>query len=305
MRLIIYIFIICHLVIAKRKYETQHFINSHSLKIPKISKSMLDVNDFTHTSDSWEYFYQENTKKLDSVVEQLTIQGFPPSKTIEKYLYKTDTIFSEMISISLSNGDTLNNCRRKYTDNFRTKEVLDLKTKCIWRSKFDKRGIKLLDVRKCPDEKDFDGQLFHLKRKKEYLERYKEKNGNIDSNSIRRYYLTPFDSILADYMVKKDKDPFIVRLNIYNNSNKKQVSYGLGIYSNINEVLNINHYTYTKKGNLYRIYHLQVKKRDAKNKIFELVNYTEYEYDKLGRIKKTTTRVKPDPKYQKKEGKKK
>ena len=91
---------------------------------------------------------------------------------------------------------------------------------------------------------------------------------------------------------------------IANKNSKKQTCFGFGIYSNINEVLNFDYYTYTGKNKLFRVCHFEVKDRNAKQKEYELVNFTEYEYDSLGRKIKATTKVKPDPKEQKTEEKK-
>jgi hypothetical protein len=154
----------------------------------------------------------------------------------------------------------------------------------------------MLDVRKCPGDTGFGGQVFNKTKHDEYIESIETYRGEIDSNTIRRYYLTPFDSIVADFMVTKRKEPFIVRLNVYNNNKKKKYSFGFGIFSNFNEVINFNHYTYTDKGQIHRDYYFFVIDRNAKDKSYELVNYTEYEYDSLGRKIRETTRVKPDPK---------
>jgi len=105
-------------------------------------------------------------------------------------------------------------------------------------------------------------------------------------------------------MVTKRKVPFIVCLNVYNNK-KKKYSFGFGIFSNINEVIDFNHYTYTDKGKIHREYYFFAIDRDAIDKSYELVNYTEYEYDSLGRKIRVTTRVKPDPKEPDTEDKKK
>jgi len=257
---------------------------------------MLDVTKLIHTSDSWEYSYQGNTEKLDSVVQNLTIQRYENTRSIQHYTYVLDTVKVTDVIFAIEKGDTLHQSVKNYTDNYRSKEVLDIMRNCIWKSRFDERGIKLLDVSKCPGEKEFSGQVFHLNTKDEYLEKHKEKDGGIDSNSIRRYYLTPFDSIAADFMAKKGKTPFIVRLNTYNKQNKKQASFAFGMYSNINEVLNFDYYTYISTNKLHRVYHFEVKNRNAKDKEYELVNFTEYEYDKLGRKIKKTTKVMPDKK---------
>ena len=297
------IMVLCLIASAQKRFTSEHFVQKYYLQLPNVTEKMLDAKELTHTSDSWEYFYQGKTEKLDSSVRKLTIEGFSNSKKIQKYSHMADSVFVRVVSISLENGDTLVNGKDVYADNFHTHVAFDLKTNCIWKSRFDERGIKLLDVRKCPDEEDFRGQVFNSSVHDEYIESVETYRGEIDSNSIRRYYLTPFDSIAADFMVKKGKNPFIVRLNTYNKDNKKQASYAFGIYSNLNEVLNFDYYTYTEKGQMQRVFHFEVKDRKAKEKEYELVNFTEYEYDKLSRKIKTTTKVKPDKKEQKAEDK--
>jgi len=296
MRIFVSILVLCFIASAQKRFTSEYFVKKYNLTLPKVTEDMLDVSELTYTSDSWEYFYQGKTEKLDSVVQHLTIEGFMPSMTIMRYTYKNDTVYVRYISISMTTGDTLNNSKKTFTKNFKNKSIFDLQTNCIWKSRFDERGIKLLDVRKCPHEKEFSGQVFNNTIHDEYIESIETYRGEIDSNSIRRYYLTSFDSIAADFMVKKGNDPFIVRLNTYNKNNKRQASYAFGIYSNLNEVLNFDYYTYTDKGQLHRAYHFEVKDRNAEEKEYELVNFTEYEYDKLGRKIKTTTRVKPDKK---------
>ncbi len=296
MRIIFSIITLCFMAQAQKRFNSDYFISKHNLNLPIVTKEMFDVSELTHVSDLWNYFYHGNTEKLDSVTRKLTIQGFDPSRKILRYNYISDSIYVREISISDVNNDTLVNMINFYKNNFRFKEALDLQNNCIWRSSFDERGIKMLDVSKCPRDTGFDGQVFYLDKKEEYLEKYRYKNGKIDSNSIRWYYLTPFDSIVSDFIVMKGKNPIIVSLNIYNNQRKKQYSYDFGIYGNNNEVTNFNYYTYTDKDQPHRVYCFFVKDRDAKKKCYELVNYTEYEYDSLGRKIRGTTRVKPDPK---------
>jgi hypothetical protein len=286
----------CFVAQAQKRFNSDYFISKYNLNLPKITKDMLHISDFTHTSDLWEYFYHKNTEKLDSVTRKLTIEGFNPSRKILRYNYISDSVIVREISISDVKGDTLVNIINFYKNNFRYKRALDLQSNCIWKSSFDERGIKMLDVRKCPGDTGFGGQVFNKTKHDEYIESIETYRGEIDSNTIRRYYLTPFDSIVADFMVTKRKEPFIVRLNVYNNNKKKKYSFGFGIFSNFNEVINFNHYTYTDKGQIHRDYYFFVIDRNAKDKSYELVNYTEYEYDSLGRKIRVTTRVKPDPK---------
>ena len=296
MRIIVLIITLCFLVSGQKRFSSDYFVKIYNLKLPEVTREMLDVTKLTHTSDYWEYFYQDNTEKLDSVVQNLTIQRYENTRSIQHYTYVSDTVKVTDVIFAIEKGDTLHQSVKNYTDNYRSKEVLDIIRNCIWKSRFDERAIKLLDVSMCPGEKEFSGQVFNNIIKDEYIESIETYRGEIDSNSIRRYYLTPFDSIAADFMVKKGKAPFIVRLNAYNKQNKKQASFAFGIYSNINEVLNFDYYTYTNTNKLHRVYHFEVKNRNAKDKEYELVNFTEYEYDKLGRKIKKTTKVMPDKK---------
>jgi len=296
MRIFVTIIILCFMAQAQKRFNSDYFISKYNLNLPKLNKEDLDVSDFTHTSDLWEYFYQRDTKKLDSATRKLAIQGFDSSRRVILYNYESDSVVVREVSVSLTNGDTLNNWLKTYRNDFKDKKALELETNCIYKSSFDERGIKMLDVSKCPGDTGFDGQFFVNSKHNEYIESIEIYKGQIDSNSIRRYYLTPFDSIVSDFIVMKGKNPIIVSLYVYNNQRKKQYSYDFGIYGNNNEVTNFNYYTYTDKDQPHRVYCFFVKDRDAKKKCYELVNYTEYEYDSLGRKIRGTTRVKPDPK---------
>ena len=169
-------------------------------------------------------------------------------------------------------------------------------TNCVWRSKFDERGIKLLDVRKCPDEKEFDGQEFKLEKHDKYLESTPFKDGVIDSNNIRRYYLTPFDSIVADFLVEKKKEPVFFNLVVFNKVNNPTYKYQFNVFDKSDPIVSYNYHVYDSAKRLKRMYFFQLKNWNNPEDGFKLTNYTEYEYDKLGRKIKMTTRVKPDPK---------
>ena len=301
MRFYIFVILLFCSANAQMRFQPEYFINKHNLKLPSITKEMLNISEFSHISDKWIYYYSGINKELDSVERNLTIEGFEPNFTRDIYTNMKDTTYVKSVSISLEKFDTTSMRNIKYTNNFRNKISLNPKTNCIYHSKVDKRGIKLLDVNKCPGENDFGGQVFKNTVHANYIESIEEYRGKIDSNSIRRYYLTPFDSIAADYMVKKGEEPFVVCLNIYNNKNRKQTSYSFDIFSKTHEVFDFDYYTYINNNDLHRVYHFQVKNSKAKIREYELVNYTEYEYDKLGRKTTMITRVKPDPKYQKKE----
>jgi hypothetical protein len=297
MRIFTLIIALFFIVQAQKRFTSDYFVSKYNLSLPEVSQEMLDISALTHTSDLWEYYYHENTDKLDSIVRMLTIEGAPRNLQKDEYRYYGDTVYVNSVSIFIDRkGDTSSVTNFKYTDEFRTQLAYKPKYNCIWKSSFDERGIKLLDVCKCPGDTGFRGQVFNKTKYNEYIESIETYRGEIDSNTIRRYYLTPFDSIVADFMVTKRKEPFIVRLNVYNNNKKKKYSFGFGIFSNINEVISFNYYTYTDKNQLHRSYYFDVINRKAKEKSYELVNYTEYEYDSLGRKIRVTTRVKPDPK---------
>ena len=90
---------LCFVANGQKRYNSDYFIQKHNLQLPKIIKEMLDVTDLTHISDSWEYFYKAQTEILDSVVEYLTIERFPSSKTVESYAYNKDTAFVRTVSV--------------------------------------------------------------------------------------------------------------------------------------------------------------------------------------------------------------
>src|SRR5690554_638629 len=301
MRILIWVIVLCLITSAQKRFFAEYFVQKYNLKLPEITQEMLNVANLSHTSDLWEYFYKGNTHKLDSIIENLTIQGFPPSRKIMIYIYKGNTTKERLISIGLDNGDTLNNYVRTFTDDFRTKESLDLETNCIWKSRFDERGIKLLDVRKCPGEKEFSGQVFSLEKHENYLESIPIKEGVVDSNNIRRYYLAPFDSIVADFLVERNKTPVFFNLIIYNKQQQPVYKYSFDVFRQSNPVVNYNYHTYDNAGRLKRIYLFYIKNWNSPEDGFVLTNVTEYEYDKIGRKVKKTTKVMPDKKEKKTE----
>jgi hypothetical protein len=160
----------CFVAQTQKRFNSDYFISKYNLNLPKITKDMLHISDFTHTSDLWEYFYHKNTEKLDSVTRKLTIEGFNPSRKILRYNYISDSVIVREISISDVKGDTLVNIINFYKNNFRYKRALDLQSNCIWKSSFDERGIKMLDVRKCPGDTGFGGQVFNKTKHDEYIE---------------------------------------------------------------------------------------------------------------------------------------
>lgn len=289
MRYSVLILFLCLVCVAQKRFQPEYFIEKGQLDLPETGKNVSDLDRFSHVSDVREYFYLGGTLDLQSVHRELTIEGFPANVTTDKYTYSDDTVYVNSISRSKSHGDTTSIRLYKYTDDFRTTISYNPKTECTSHTKFDKKGIKILEVRKCPGDDDFRGQVYHLVQRQDYLDKYKEKNGVIDSSNMRRYYLTVFDSVVADYMVKEGKEPFIVRLNTYGENNRKTMSYGFGIYTNNFEVVQMDKYTYSEQDKLHRVYHFEVKDGNP-----VLVNYTEYEYDNSGRKVRVTTRMKPD-----------
>lgn len=300
MRILFVILLICNVLIARNNFSADHFVKKHNLKLPQITKEMLDISKHTHKSDTWEYFHIGKSTKIDSVYRLMDLQAFPANKTYEKYSYKKDSIIVRSIHIAQDNGDTTVNNIVTYTDNYKSKTYYDLKNGCYTFVTFTSWGNRISEKRQCPGDKEPTGQEFVLSDQGDYLESleyYKEK---VDSNTIRRYYFTSFDSLVADYMVKKEKEPFLVHLITYTKDKKVKIDYSFGIFSNINEVVKMDFNTYNSKGLLYRKYLFMVESLRSEKKEFELANYTEYEYDSLGRKIKMTTRVIPDPKYQKK-----
>ncbi len=286
---------------AQKRFQPEYFIDKHNLKLPTITKNMLDLREFTHTSDRWIYYYKGNTGQLDTIIENLTIQGYEYSKTTQIYNYISDTVFVTDVTIGSEAKDTLHMGEITYTDNYKKKRAFDIKRNCIFDSKFDERGIKLLDVSKCQNESEFNGQVFSLVKHDNYLESIPFDNGIIDSNNIRRYYLTPFDSIVADYLVEKNREPVFFNFITYNKFKKPVYKYQFDVFRKSGPIISFNYHTYDSSGRLKRIYYFQTKDWYHPENGFNLVNYTEYEYDKLGRKTTMITRVKPDPKYQKKE----
>jgi len=300
MRIFVSILVLCFIASAQKRFTSEYFVKKYNLKLPKVTEDMLDVSELTHTSDSWEYFYQGKTEKLDSVVRMLTIERFPCNLQTDKYRYTTDTVYVSSVSILIdSGGDTSSATNYKYVDNFRTQIAYKPKTNCIWKSRFDERGIKLLDVRKCPHEKEFSGQVFRLEKHENYLESIPVKDGTIDSNNIRRYYLAPFDSIVADFLVEKNKEPLFFNLTTYNEQHKSAYKYNFDVFRSSNPIVSYNYHTYDNSGRLKRAYLFNIRNWSKPEDGFNLTNLTEYEYDKLGRKIRTTTRVKPDKKQQK------
>ena len=299
MRIIVWILTLFFIVSGQKRFSSDYFVKIYNLKLPEVTREMLDVTKLIHTSDSWEYSYQGNTEKLDSVVQNLTIQRYENTRSIQHYTYVLDTVKVTDVIFAIEKGDTLHQSVKNYTDNYRSKEVLDIMRNCIWKSRFDERGIKLLDVSKCPGENEFGGQVFRLEKHENYLESIPIKEGVVDSNNIRRYYLAPFDSIVADFLVERNKTPVFFNLIIYNKQQQPVYKYSFDVFRQSNPVVNYNYHTYDNAGRLKRIYLFYIKNWNSPEDGFVLTNFTEYEYDELGRKKKKTTKVRPDKKEKK------
>ncbi len=160
MRIFASILILCFISQAQKRFNADYFISKYNLNLPKLTKDMLDVSEFTHNSDLWEYHYQGKTEKLDNVTRKLAIQGFDSSLRVIDYEYESDSVIVREVSVSLTNYDTLSNWITIYRDNFSISKALNLKTNCIYKSSFDEHGIKMLDVSKCPGDTGFIGQIF-------------------------------------------------------------------------------------------------------------------------------------------------
>ncbi len=137
MRIFILLIIFCFIIHAQKRFTSNYFVSKYNLSLPEVTKEMLDISDLTHTSDLWEYYYKGKTDKLDSAIEDLTIERFPYSRAFMVYTHKGDTAIERLISINLDSGDTLSNWIITYINNFRYKSALDLQSNCIWQSRFD------------------------------------------------------------------------------------------------------------------------------------------------------------------------
>ena len=290
MRIFILLIVLCFIAQAQKRFNADYFISKYNLNIPKVTKEMLDVSELTNIVDFCEYFYHRNTEKLDSVTRKLTMKGFEPNRRVQSYIYNFNSVTVKEVSVSLINGDTLNEWIKFIRNKLRDTTILNLKIKSVWITSYDKHGIKSVEAIKYPGEIDFVWKFFDNTKHDEYIESLRYIKGEIDSNSIMRYYFSPFKSIVAEFEVKKGKGPSISRLNIYNN--KKKIQYRFSFFSN--EVYKFSYYTYTEKRQIHREYIFIIKERDAEDISFEPGSYTEYEYDNLGRVIRETTRVKPN-----------
>jgi len=286
---------------ARKRFTPEYFVKKHDLVLPVATKELLDVSKHTHKSDTWEYFYIGKSEKLDSVYNYRDLQVFTVSEDFQKYSYKGDTVINRSISIAEDNGDTLTNDIIKRTDNNLTEIALRLKDSCYYYSAFQPWANKrLYDKSKCRGEAEPTGQEFVFTEYEEYIEDVEYFKGKIDSNTIRRYYFNDFDSLVADYSVESGISPRLFNLYTYTKQKKKDMSFLFNAFTDKNSVVSFEKHTYTPANRLHRIYLFSALSFDAPEKGYKLTNYTEYEYDDLGRLVRMTTRVPPDPKYQKK-----
>jgi len=286
---------------ARKRFTPEYFVKKHDLVLPVATKELLDVSKHTHKSDTWEYFYIGKTDKRDSISRYMDFQAFPANKTSGKYGYRNDTIVVFSVAIAQDNGDTTTLDSTIYTNNSLTKKSRDLLRDCSYYSAFQPWANKrLYDKSKCRGEAEPTGQEFVFTEYEEYIEDVEYFKGKIDSNTIRRYYFNDFDSLVADYMVRPGSEPLIVDLRFYDKNHRQTMQYSFGISVAQLQVTDFQKFTYTPANRLHRVYLFSALDYAAPKKGYELTNYTEYEYDTLGRLVRMTTRVPPDPKYQKK-----
>jgi hypothetical protein len=88
MRIFILLIIFCFIIHAQKRFTSNYFVSKYNLSLPEVTKEMLDISDLTHTSDLWEYYYKGKTDKLDSAIEDLTIERFPYSRAFMVYTHK-------------------------------------------------------------------------------------------------------------------------------------------------------------------------------------------------------------------------
>jgi len=296
MRYFIIFFIFVTTIYGQKKFETGYFVEKYGLNPPEVTEKMLDVSGHTHASDAWQYFYIENTGKIDSAYNQRNLEALGETKTFEKYRHKKETVFVDVVTIAANNGDTLYESEIIYTDNFKT-QVSTVKTSnCTYYSQFNDWGAKNYDKIKCSGDKKPRGTEYEFTKRTEFIEVVPRKKSVVDSNNIRRYYFTPFDSVVADMLIERNKEPKIFNLYKYNNEKLKVYKYGFNVFDQKNPIVKCNYYKFDKRGRLEIEYFINAVDYYDLEKGFELVNYTEYEYDNLGRKTKMITWVKPEPK---------
>jgi hypothetical protein len=281
---------------SQKGFTPEYFVKKHKLKLPEVNEENIDISKHTYKSDSWSYFYLGKTDKIDSVYRHLTLQSFAAIKQYEKYAYRNDSIFVNIISIAQDEFDTTVNEKTIITNNYQSELCFNLLRKEKIYLEFTPWGKRKCEKWLRPGDKEPAGQEFAFTKKGDYVEAIETYKGKINLNDIRRYYFTSFDSLCAEYIVKPDNQPRLISLFFYTKDGKVMIEYGIDFIKYFNEVDNYNFYTYTPDGKLFRNYYFNLKNDSYTDKPreYELVNYTEYIYDTLGRKATMITRMVPD-----------
>jgi hypothetical protein len=297
MRVLFVLLLFASITFTQTKYFTpEYFVKKHNLKLPEVRDQNIDISKHTHKSDSWFYFYKGKSDTIDSVYDYLNIERFPPNKEYGKYSYRGDSVIIKSIAISQRSYDTTSNLIITFTDNYCSKRYFDNKNGCYTFVKFTPWGVRKSEKKLCPSEKEPHGQDFAFENKGSFVECLETYNGKVDSNTIRHYFFSSFDSLVADYMVEKETPPFLAGLIFYTNKNKRKIDYHFDLFKHYNEVINFNYHTYRPDGKLFRTYFFDANDKKPKEKEYILINYTEYSYDSLGRKTTMITYVIPDKK---------
>lgn len=300
MRILAIILLFSASVMAKQPFTTEDFIKKHNLNLPEITSDLLDTSKHIHRSDLWEYFYLGKTDKLDSVFNYRTLQAYHDIKHYQIYEHSNDSTFVERFSIAQDNFDTTSHSKRIVTENGLVEKSTDLKRNCTW---YHKRqpwaNQKIYELSQCPGDSAPRGQVIDYKDHGDYIEAIETYKGKVDSNTIRRFYFTNFDSVVADYIVKSFHGPRLMSLYRYTKQHKMRTAYHFNFYDTLNLVTRMAHYEYDEKNRVSRIYNFYIISRSDPAKGYKMTNYTNVEYDSLGRKTKETTWVVPNPEYDK------
>jgi hypothetical protein len=230
------------------------------------------------------------------VYEYLNLNNFPASKKYEKYLYRNDSIIINSISVSQKDFDTTSNYVIIKTEDDLYITYINNKNKNISYVRYTPWGKRISELWLYPGDTVPKGQVFGHVKKGDYIEALETKRGVVDSSTIRHYYFSSFDSLVADYMVDRNSPPTLVHLIFYTDKKQKRIDYSFDFFKHFNKVENYTYFTYLPNGKLHRIYYFDVKYSTVKSekRAYELANYTEYTYDSLGRKISMITRVVPD-----------
>ena len=121
--------------------------------------------------------------------------------------------------------DTVNNHIDIFTNNFRNQNNIDLKTGVKYFEQITTWGKPLLRKWQYHEDKEPHGRDFQLIKHDDYIESIEIDEGKIDSTDRRYYYFSYFDSLVAEYMVKKGKTPFLIFLRCFNKRKKLETEY--------------------------------------------------------------------------------